>query len=279
MIDACESAFDYAARSWPIFPTRSKRPLTQHGFKDATLDKAQIAAWWRQWPDAVPAIVTGIASGLVVLDIDIDSVKGIDGRDTLDAIGILTHPETLTAHTPRGGLHLFFRHPGHDVPNSAGALGCGLDVRGDGGYVVAPPELGRFFDRHLGLDTPLAPMPAWIVAARAESVPHGAAKEARQHLAVRLSAYCEAALDSAVGAICTAPAGQQRSTLNREVFNIGRLAGSGAIAPGLALDALIWAARQMPTYNALDPWRPLELDRIVNRSFSEGLRQPRGMPR
>ena len=103
--------------------------------------------------------------------------------------------------------------------------------------------------------------------------------EVRPRPTVSLSRYCETALDNAVRAIVSAPSGAQQETLNREIFSIGRLAGSGAITPGLALEALTWAARQMPTYNAREPWRPLELDRIVNRSFSEGLRQPRGIPR
>lgn len=277
MTAACAAALDYAARGWLTLPTRAKKPLTTHGFKDATAEPAQIAAWWRQWPDAVPAIVTGAASGLVVLDVDIDQAKGIDGRDALDALGMATHPATVTAHTPRGGLHLYFRHPGHDVPNSAGKLGRGLDVRGDGGYIVAPPEPGRYFDSHLGLDTPVLPMPAWIVAPEPPEEPHRVPPELRP--AVRLSAYCEKALDSAVRAICTAPAGQQRDTLNREAFSIGRLAGGGAIAPSLAIEALIWAARRMPTHDARRPWLPAETDRLVAASFTDGLRHPREVPK
>jgi len=220
-------------------------------------------------------IATGEQSGIVVLDVDIDDENGISGLDSLDELGIATHPATPTAHTPRGGIHMLFAHPGHFVKTIAGKLGRGLDVRGDGGSITLPPGTGRYWDPHLDLDTLLAPMPAWMVIPEPE---RPAAPEHRQRPQVRLNAYCEAALDSAVKAICSAPAGQQRETLNREAFSIGRLAGAGALAPALALESLIWAARQMPSHDARRPWRPADVDKIVNASFNDGLRQPREVP-
>jgi hypothetical protein len=273
-----DAALAYAVLGWYVFATRAKKPLTPNGFKDATSDRAIITAMWRRWPDAVPAVATGAVSGIVVGDIDIDHEKGINGLNALDDLGVVTHPATRTAHTTRGGLHLFFQHPGYDVPCSAGKIGLGIDVRGDGGYVCLPgANDGRFWDPVLGLDTPLLLMPDWMIANEPVISPQSA--EPRPRPAVRLSRYCEAALDNAVKAIVSAPSGEQQPTLNREAFSIGRLAGSGAIPPGLALEALTWAARQMPTYDARKPWRPVEIDRIVNRSFSEGLRQPRSAPR
>ena len=65
-------AFLYAERSCPVFPCspHGKRPLTPHGFKDATTDPTQIRRWWKQWPDANIGIPTGKASGLLALDVD-----------------------------------------------------------------------------------------------------------------------------------------------------------------------------------------------------------------
>jgi putative DNA primase/helicase len=274
-----DAALEYARRfGWHMFPTRDKRPLTPNGFKDATSDLAIIAAMWQRWPDAEPAAATGAVSGIVVLDIDIDSEKGISGLDALDDLGIATHPQTRTAHTTRGGLHLFFAHPGYDVPNSAGKIGRGVDVRGDGGYVVLPgANPRRTWDPHLGLDTPLLPMPDWMVIREPERGLFQPEKNSRP--ACRLSPYAEGALDGAVKTIVSAPHGQQQETLNREAFSIGRLAGSGAIPAGLALEALQWAAHQMVAYDARKPWRAVDIDRMVNRSFAEGLRQPRGVPR
>ena len=117
-----------------------KRPLVPHGFKAATTDPATVRTWWGQWPDALIAVPTGEHTGIVVLDPDVR--PGIDGNDTLYLLeerhGKL--PPTVEALTPSGGRHIYFRHPGQPVPCSAGKLGPGLDVRGDGGYVVVPPS-------------------------------------------------------------------------------------------------------------------------------------------
>jgi len=269
-----DAALDYAARGWPVFPTKDKRPLTGHGLLDASTDAETVGAWWTRWPAAVPAIATGEPSGVVALDIDIrDAVNGLD---SLDELGIATHPQTVTAHTPSGGIHCLFKWPGHFVKTIAGKLGDGLDIRGDGGSLTLPSgRPDRYWDPVLHIDsTPLAPMPAWMVIPEPVRAP-----VPDRRPTVRLNVYCEAALDGAVKAIISAPHGQQQETLNREAFSIGRLAGSGAIAPGLALEALHWAARQIPSHDARRPWRVPELDRWISRSFSEGLRQPRQVPK
>jgi hypothetical protein len=105
------------------------------GFKAATVGPSQIRAWWEKWPDANIGIATGQASGLLVLDID-----GADGLTALqrlrDLNGLL--PATLTVATGRG-LHLYYAlRQGEEVRCSSSE---GLDVRGDGGYVVAPPSV------------------------------------------------------------------------------------------------------------------------------------------
>ena len=129
----------------PVFPCdpRTKKPLTPHGFKDASTNSAVISAWKRQWPDAMTGMPTGAATGIVVLDVDEDDEKGISGECTLAELiereGNL--PDTPLALTPRGGRHFYFKHPGSKVPNSTRKLGPGLDVRGDGGYVVMPPSV------------------------------------------------------------------------------------------------------------------------------------------
>jgi hypothetical protein len=114
-----------------------KRPLVKwepYQLEPAHAD--QVDEWWRQWPDANVAIVTGVVSGLVVLDAD-----GPEGVAALDALAVPRR--TWIARTGRG-VHVFLRHPGGEVriPNRAG-LRPKLDVRGDGGYVVAVPSLHR----------------------------------------------------------------------------------------------------------------------------------------
>jgi Bifunctional DNA primase/polymerase, N-terminal len=110
-----EAALEYARNGIPVFPTNplDKKPLTTHGFKDASKDEAQIRAWWSKWPNAMIAAPTGAASGMWVVDLDLDPARKLDGRAMLAQL-IAAHgamPKTLAAITPRGGQHLFFTWP------------------------------------------------------------------------------------------------------------------------------------------------------------------------
>jgi hypothetical protein len=109
------AAQEYAAKGWAVIPLapNDKTPLTKHGFKDATTDSEEIHAWAEDHPNANLGIRTGIASGLVVFDLDVKNGK--DGiKALLDAVGAL--PKTLTATTPSGGLHHYYKHPGAHTP-------------------------------------------------------------------------------------------------------------------------------------------------------------------
>lgn len=131
------------------------------GSTDATQDPAAVIRMFRDRPEANFAIATG--QGLVALDVDVDPAKGLDGFATLEALGI-TLPPTRTARTGRGGKHFFFRCA-EDVTNSAGQLGAGLDVRGRGGYLVAPPSLHKSGQRYEWIDdSPIAEIPGALLA-------------------------------------------------------------------------------------------------------------------
>lgn len=187
------AALGYAADGWLVVPLHwprigvkgtscscgkadcgsvGKHPLTASGLKDASADPVIVSGWWDQWPSANVGIVTGAGSGVVVLDID----PRDGGNETLAELGD-EHgqlPETVEANTGGGGMHLFFAHPGGIVRNSAGKVGPGIDVRGDGGYVVAPPSLhasGKRYAWALGADPAAAKpvaLPAWLLAVLVE---------------------------------------------------------------------------------------------------------------
>lgn len=140
--DLLNAALAYAAAGWPVFPCepRGKKPLTPNGFKDATTDPATIRARWARCPDANLGLPTGERSGVLVLDLD--RKNGHDGVAELQTLAKKhgTIPRTACARTAGGGLHLLFRHvPG--IGNRTGIL-PGVDVRGEGGYIVAPPSVG-----------------------------------------------------------------------------------------------------------------------------------------
>ncbi len=157
------AALAYARRGVPVFPCEpgGKRPLTTSGFWDASTDPARIEGWWRERPDANVGVPTGRRSGLLVLDVD----PREGGDATLKALERTDGPapRTSRARTGGGGLHLYFRYPAEPaVKNSAGFLGRGLDVRGEGGYVVAPPS--RTTGAYEWMDRSPPAQAAWLLA-------------------------------------------------------------------------------------------------------------------
>jgi hypothetical protein len=267
-VSKLEAVLDLARRFGPIWPQTPQRTGYRgtHGSKDATCDEAII----RGWPaDAVPALITGETSGVVALDVDVKN--GRNGLDSLEELGISLHPVTPTAHTPSGGLHLFFKWPGHPVPTNQDKIGSGLEVKGDNSWITLPPGPGRRWDPHLGPNTPLAPMPAWMMP-RTPERPRQTHRQERNIL----SKYGEAALDEAVRLISTVPAGKQEKTLNAECYSIGQLAAGREIPVDLAIKALLLAARRMRSYAR--PWNQVKLENKVRRAFDAGMALPRRAP-
>lgn len=160
------SALAIAAKGKPVFPCGlDKRPLTANGFKDAATDTNTITNWWALNPEANIGMPTGAVSGVVVLDVDMDSTKMVNGEQALAELvsryGPL--PETLTVKTPRGGRHIYFKHPGVKVPNSTSKIGPGLDIRGIGGYVLVPPSKTARGAYDYVNRAAIALMPEWLL--------------------------------------------------------------------------------------------------------------------
>ena len=165
-----EWADRYRQLGWSVIPVRprAKIPLLAwEPFQTHVASATQIARWLERWPDANLGIVTGAISGVVVLDVD-----PIHGGDGSLADLELRHgrlPQTVEAVTGGGGRHLYFKHPGGFVHNRA-SIAPGLDIRGDGGYVVAPPSVHpsgldyRWVPGHDPTEIALAPLPGWVVA-------------------------------------------------------------------------------------------------------------------
>jgi hypothetical protein len=134
-----DAALAYAAWGWPVFPLhqRSKIPATRHGFKDATVDPERIRGWWTNTPYNI-----GLPTGRAFDVIDIDVPAGVPSYHQL-----LTGNELPDIHgwvsTASGGMHLYIEPSGDG--NRAGIM-PGIDYRGAGGYVVAPPS--RLTERH-----------------------------------------------------------------------------------------------------------------------------------
>jgi hypothetical protein len=149
--------------------SQAKHPvgnLVPSGTKNASKDPAVIERWFKDSTWNV-GIATGSKSGIIVTDIDPrhggdESISELEGKN-----GPL--PKTWQFLTGGGGQHHIFRHPGGLVPNSAGKLGDGIDIRGENGFIVAPPSRhisGRPYaisvDHHPD-DIPLAEPPPWLI--------------------------------------------------------------------------------------------------------------------
>lgn len=160
-------ALTYAQSGFFVFPVkeRGKVPATQNGCKDATRSQAVIERYWRGQPHANIGFATGEQSQFFVVDID-----GMEGEQSLSILeekyGKL--PKTIEVITGGGGRHLYYRWPqGFDLRNSASQIGHKLDIRGEGGYVVAPPSIhpnGRQYHWSVDSADEMAMVPEWLLS-------------------------------------------------------------------------------------------------------------------
>ena len=136
------AARSLASAGVPVFPCQveGKRPLTRRGFLDASSDAAQVSTWWSRTPSANIGIPTGEASGVVVVDVDVHGPT--DGRVAWKraADAGLVDGAGLLVRTPTGGTHAYFPATPGTEQRSWHAAAAGVDFRGDGGYIIAPPS-------------------------------------------------------------------------------------------------------------------------------------------
>ena len=134
------AALALASINVAVFPckARAKRPATPHGCLDATTDPDRITRWWHAEPNLNVAAATGQRSGIIVIDID-GPAAAAELRRLESKHGDL--PDTATVFTVRGE-HLWFEYPGATaVPSSISQLAPGVDIKADGGFVLAPPSI------------------------------------------------------------------------------------------------------------------------------------------
>lgn len=163
-----EAALNYLKRGWSVIPLRpqAKHPCIRWlEFRHRRASEEEVRAWFHHWPNANVAIVTGTVSGLVVLDID----PKHGGQESLSQLE-RTHislPRTIEVETGGGGRHLYFSHPGGIIHNKVGLL-PGIDLRADGGYIIAPPSVHisgkqyKWVALHDPENATLSPVPDWL---------------------------------------------------------------------------------------------------------------------
>lgn len=238
-------ALDLARRGFAVFPVRDwgdgdgRKPIG--AFPDrATIDAAQIRAWWKRWPEAVPGLLAGERNGITVLDVD--RKNGRDGLATLQAMGLSLDASSMKTRTPSGGWHLFFRYDPR-LKNSASKIGDGLDVRTTGGFVIAPGTT-RDGSQYTVEGEPLSvgSLPlfpeALIPPPEPEREPVRPAAEVSPEQCARALDY----LDRLASNLAATPEGSREVTLNDAVFWAGGAAAHGLVTEEQTRAALAPAA-------------------------------------
>jgi hypothetical protein len=271
---ALTAALDYAAKGWAVFPClpNAKEPATKRGFKDGTTNPATIRRWWLARPDYNVGVATGAASVLLVLDID-GSVGAETLRDLEQRYGAL--PETACSITS-SGCHLWFSIS-DAVPSTARRLGSGLDIRADGGYVIAPPSVHPDGSSYRWLNsTPNTPAPSWLIRiarTRPQRPPPPGQHVSWAHCGPP-GAYGLAALESEIDLLAYASPGTRNHALNRASFCLHQLVAGGELDRALVHERLIAASHT----NGLmtDPADgPRSVERTIASGARAGLQHPR----
>jgi hypothetical protein len=242
-MSALDAALAYAAHGLPVFPClpRAKEPAVARGFHAATTNPETIRRLWRDGSRNI-GIRTGMASRAWILDID-----GADGEASLRALeaehGAL--PPTWESLTARG-RHIWFRCD-CPVPCSTSKIAPGIDVRGDGGYVIAPPSVhpsGRAYAWSVDSADDLAIAPGWLLhLARKKTGPtiseRALANLPRGNGTPSCRSYGRAALDDECATLAATARGARNNALNRAAFSLFQLVAGGELDHGEVLNGLI----------------------------------------
>ena len=286
--DMLRHALDYAARGVRVFPCAAdKRPVTAHGLHDATTDASVIRQWWSQRPEALIGAAMGPESG--VFAVDPDAPKRAEAPDGVAAWTQLKaanggHAATHTHVTPSGGRHVLFRwNPARPVTNSRGSLPAGIDVRGEGGYVImAPSRLpdGRAYELENDADHGhFAEATTWLLDL-IEKKPHReepprASRENVTDFPGSHERYVAAAVDRECENVAQAGTGGRNEALNRAAFALGTIVGAGHLEARYATDRLLDAARASGLLQD-DGHRAVMA--TIESGLTAGAQHPREMP-
>jgi putative DNA primase/helicase len=251
------AALHYAARGWPVFPVTAvakkshKSEKYSNGRKwGATTDPAEVRQDFSRWPGARIGIVTGAVSSIIVVDVDTLEGHGVDGAIALAELEVRHGklPETLQAMSPSGSRHFYFRHPGPDIKikSSDSKLGDGIDIKGDGGCVTAPPSINLDGRRYRWLNpSPIAPMPAWLIGLTTKSrisAPPVSERVGTCIGTIHPGAYGARALEREIDALTNAAPGGRNRALNRASFSLHQLVAGGELNSGEVEGRLIGAS-------------------------------------
>ncbi len=241
-----EAADFYVSLGWRVFPLKegSKLPAIKggHGFKDATDDPQQIDKWVKEFPRANIAVATGSMSGIVVVDVDPRN----GGRDSLAKLagGGKVFSLCPQARTGNGGWHFYYALP-HGLKASKDKLGPGIDIKAEGGYVVAAPSRiaksqqgpgGEYTWLRRPESPALPPFPAWALDWLRPRV------FAPKFQSIASSGEAAKSLEGMASKLAMAMEGTRNDLLNWAAYTAGSLVRQGKLAAGTVDARLTQAA-------------------------------------
>lgn len=302
-----EHALDYASRGWPVLVLDPDTKVSLKSAKNSptglrwgqTTDPEEIRRDFKRWPNANVGIATGDEAGFFVVETDTADGhgEGTDGAAELAKLeaeyGAL--PATLEAESPSGSVHRYYLHHGFPIKNSASAVAPGVDVRGDGGMVVAPPSVkpgkGAYKWRN---NLPIVPCPQWlldrILAGKEKPEPEptisqqamatvpprdGFDDDQVQRRARNGTSYIEAALSGEYDALARASKGSRNTDLNNAAVKLGHYVGSGLLDESVVVQTLLDACAS--NGSLAEDGRPQCLATIKS-GLAKGKTEPKGVP-
>lgn len=240
-------ALNLAANTgWCVFPCLdNKAPACPHGFQDASRDQAAIAHLWRRFPGPLIGIATGAVSGIDALDVDAQHPTALAW---LAAARTRIGPTRQYA-TRSGGSHLYFKH-GAGLRNSQSKIAKGIDVRADGGYVIAWFAAGLACES----DAPPAAWPPWLLECALWIPP-------AEPISPVLTQHPDRAISGIVRFVAEAPEGERNGRLHwaacrmRERVSAGDVSNGDARAQLLAAASIAGLAKAEATRTIGSAWR------------------------
>jgi Bifunctional DNA primase/polymerase, N-terminal len=254
----------YCERGWLIHPLNNKkRPLLTDWQNKATTIPKVFMKWINEWPWANVGIVTGSVSNLLILDVD-----GLEGVNSLQGLNLPESPTVVTAR----GHHYYFEFPEelYNIPTTRAGLLPGIDTRGRGGYITAPPSLhenGHLYYWSKPLMGGLPKPPDWLIKLLTPQV-KTFCKMPMLTLGKKGSPYSFTALKKESEAVATAAVGTRNSRLNQAAFSMGTLVAAGAISIELVADHLASAAMSAGL-------ECNEIEKTLQSGLSAGMKHPR----
>ncbi len=271
--DLASAAFRLTLRQKAVFQLAqgSKEPMAgSRGHLDATLEVDVVRARWAKNRNANIGVLTGARSGFWAFDVD----RQHDGHEALAELtarhGEL--PPTVGVHTPSGGFHYWWKWPEHgpEIRCSTSRVGPGLDVRGEGGYIVAPPSIladGRCYRWVRNGARTIAEAPAWLIALT--QPPLRPPRPEPSPPPANLERYVASSACDELERLESARGGQRNATLNGVAFNLAQFVKAGALPED-------WARQQLETRAIAIGLPACEIQRTIQSAFEAA--QPREFP-